>query len=70
MQQTSLTPEGLILRARAGDLEAFGQLLARYRSYARLQAAGPDRHEPATSAGPLRSGARDIPRGAPGLPQV
>jgi RNA polymerase sigma-70 factor (ECF subfamily) len=38
MPQASRTPEELLERARAGDLESFGQLLAQYRNYARLLA--------------------------------
>ncbi|HZW32751.1 MAG TPA: sigma-70 family RNA polymerase sigma factor [Isosphaeraceae bacterium] len=38
MSQASRTPEELLERARAGDLESFGQLLSRYRNYARLLA--------------------------------
>ena len=38
MPQASRTPEELLERARAGDLESFGQLLSQYRNYARLLA--------------------------------
>ena len=38
MSQASETPEELLERARAGDLESFGQLLSQYRNYARLLA--------------------------------
>jgi RNA polymerase sigma-70 factor, ECF subfamily len=38
MPQANRTPEELLERARAGDLESFGQLLSQYRNYARLLA--------------------------------
>jgi RNA polymerase sigma-70 factor (ECF subfamily) len=38
MPEASRTPEELLERARAGDVEAFGHLLAQYRNYARLLA--------------------------------
>src|SRR5581483_8824132 len=38
MAEASRTPEELLDRARAGDVEAFGQLLSQYRNYARLLA--------------------------------
>jgi len=38
MTQASRTPEELLELARAGDAEAFGQLLAMYRNYTRLLA--------------------------------
>jgi RNA polymerase sigma-70 factor (ECF subfamily) len=38
MPQASRTPEELLERARAGDLESFGHLLSQYRNYARLLA--------------------------------
>ena len=38
MVEASRTPEELMERARAGDLDAFGQLLAQYRNYTRLLA--------------------------------
>jgi RNA polymerase sigma-70 factor (ECF subfamily) len=38
MQQASGTPEELMAQARAGDLEAFGELLAQYRNYTRMLA--------------------------------
>jgi RNA polymerase sigma-70 factor (ECF subfamily) len=38
MPQASRAPEELLERARAGDLESFGQLLSQYRNYARLLA--------------------------------
>jgi RNA polymerase sigma-70 factor (ECF subfamily) len=38
MPEESRNPEELLARARAGDHEAFGQLLAQYRNYARLLA--------------------------------
>ena len=38
MPQASQAPEELLERARAGDLESFGQLLSQYRNYARLLA--------------------------------
>jgi RNA polymerase sigma-70 factor (ECF subfamily) len=38
MPQASRTPEELLEQARAGDVEAFGELLALYRNYTRLLA--------------------------------
>ena len=38
MAEANPTPEELLERARAGDLESFGQLLSQYRNYARLLA--------------------------------
>ncbi len=38
MAEASHTPEELLEQARAGDLEAFGELLAQYRNYTRLLA--------------------------------
>jgi RNA polymerase sigma-70 factor, ECF subfamily len=38
MSEASRTPEELLERARAGDIESFGQLLAQYRNYTRLLA--------------------------------
>jgi RNA polymerase sigma-70 factor (ECF subfamily) len=38
MPEASRTPEELLEQARAGDQEAFGELLAQYRNYTRLLA--------------------------------
>jgi RNA polymerase sigma-70 factor (ECF subfamily) len=50
MPQADETPEGLLEQARAGDHDALGRLLERYRNFLRFMArslAGPEKRAPA-----------------------